>query len=729
MPTTEMEQVTLFIYKLLKLGGINRVSIKHLILRTHNSTITLSRHRRTTQLFRISFEAELAVTVSPTDTQSYAENITLAVKKAGGLSALSIFTRADTKLFADTVSVAVKVSPDTIPETTTTAAACSEGFSIDHHSNTCVDIDECSSLPNSGDTITEDDVLNNSNGTVQSDGNDYAFGPLPNNSSLPSTTNGVCHEETQDCVNSDGSFSCVCRAGWQDDPAAGACVDVNECTVAAVKGTAVCHEKGMCDNTNGSFTCTCEPGWKGTGFECNDINECLSKDSPCPIDTSCDNAPGSFICKCLAGFELVDGRCIDIDECFRDTHTCSQNARCTNTGGSFTCKCTDGWFGDGVSCSDIDECNQADLIDCNGRHFSDADCRALYHNNQPGTCAQLLDDWHNDGTCDVSKPSLFCTELGCDGTDCLGFQSRGGCTLSTAGAHLRVSGTERCGKNQTCVNFDGGYGCSPVNISKHNHTTPTTRPEELDNTEAAKTHDDGKEGVLLVTIGVLLASVFTLTMLAVGWKRCNSGFSWNDDRIHPRRGSSRASSIYSTMGQRTPSSSISNAKRLSISSTTHGDSIISRARLSRSGVLPPIATSVSMTDMADNMQVTQATLTGLGVPQSRSFGSDVSSAAGSTTSLQEQRNNMLLADNLRRTSQLLTSPANPSNISTPKFPAPPPVITQVTYTTATAPQHDAAGNNAAKKNAANNNAAKWARRFTETSSQFQPIHIRTTTKL
>ena len=40
--------------------------------------------------------------------------------------------------------------------------------------------------------------------------------------------------------------------------------DVDECT----DGTHNCHANGDCLNTDGSFTCACKPGFQGSGTSC-----------------------------------------------------------------------------------------------------------------------------------------------------------------------------------------------------------------------------------------------------------------------------------------------------------------------------------------------------------------------------------------------------------------------------------------------------------------------------
>ena len=42
------------------------------------------------------------------------------------------------------------------------------------------------------------------------------------------------------------------------------CLDINECT----KGSATCHTNADCTNTDGSYTCMCKAGYTGDGSLC-----------------------------------------------------------------------------------------------------------------------------------------------------------------------------------------------------------------------------------------------------------------------------------------------------------------------------------------------------------------------------------------------------------------------------------------------------------------------------
>lgn len=76
------------------------------------------------------------------------------------------------------------------------------------------------------------------------------------------------------CVNSEGSFQCVCEAGYRGTAARGACVDVDECAELRV-----CRN-GRCRNSPGSFRCDCLPGFTLS----NDGRTCLGtpRRSPAP---------------------------------------------------------------------------------------------------------------------------------------------------------------------------------------------------------------------------------------------------------------------------------------------------------------------------------------------------------------------------------------------------------------------------------------------------------------
>ncbi|XP_033730771.1 nephronectin-like [Pecten maximus] len=63
------------------------------------------------------------------------------------------------------------------------------------------------------------------------------------------------------CINTIGSFICVCREGF---------VKVNSTCLAkaCVSGTAGCSPNANCITIQGSYLCECKPGFEGDGFKC-----------------------------------------------------------------------------------------------------------------------------------------------------------------------------------------------------------------------------------------------------------------------------------------------------------------------------------------------------------------------------------------------------------------------------------------------------------------------------
>ncbi|KAG7272729.1 hypothetical protein CRUP_038175 [Coryphaenoides rupestris] len=219
---------------------------------------------------------------------------------------------------------------------------------------------------------------------------------VSNKKCVITTASGV--DECQDpsncknghCVDTPGSYYCICSPPWTLATDRNSCVtpeeqaDVNEC-----QDPSYCRN-GMCVNTPGSFHCICDQpltfsaalkqcvyddrtaAHKDVCFRqldedliCsmphNDLVVTYSaccchygRDSSEEDSDECSCANGRCVrsylgtmCECNPGFRLDHSRtrCIDINECAEPgvrNNPC-KNARCVNTKGSFSCICKPGF--------------------------------------------------------------------------------------------------------------------------------------------------------------------------------------------------------------------------------------------------------------------------------------------------------------------------------------------------------------------------------------------------
>ncbi|XP_065197003.1 signal peptide, CUB and EGF-like domain-containing protein 3 [Sycon ciliatum] len=106
------------------------------------------------------------------------------------------------------------------------------------------------------------------------------------------------------CRNLVGSYYCLCQAGYQDmrtqtesySPSTSVlCENVNECH----GGSVMCGLNEHCNDTEGSYRCVCKAGFslQGEDHVCENINECqTSAGNPCTDTSQCIDTDGSFVC-------------------------------------------------------------------------------------------------------------------------------------------------------------------------------------------------------------------------------------------------------------------------------------------------------------------------------------------------------------------------------------------------------------------------------------------------
>lgn len=117
------------------------------------------------------------------------------------------------------------------------------------------------------------------------------------------------------------------------------CDDVNECAT----GNGNCDPLATCLNTSGSFSCICPAGYSGDGTVCSDVDECQLQVDDCDANADCTNTSGSFACTCHSGFSGDGITCTDVDEC-QFGASCGVGT-CVNTVGGSSCNCPSGVTG------------------------------------------------------------------------------------------------------------------------------------------------------------------------------------------------------------------------------------------------------------------------------------------------------------------------------------------------------------------------------------------------
>ncbi|XP_077194744.1 protein kinase C-binding protein NELL2 isoform X4 [Paroedura picta] len=228
-----------------------------------------------------------------------------------------------------------------------------------------------------------------------------------------------CRENTM-CVNTPGSFMCICKTGYIriDDYS---CTEHDECLTNQHN----CDENALCFNTVGGHNCVCKPGYTGNGTVC----KAFCKDG-CRNGGACI---ASNVCACPQGFTGPSCE-TDIDECSDGFVQCDSRATCINLPGWYHCECRDGYHDNGMfspsgeSCEDIDECstgrnscaNDTICFNLDGGY----DCRCPHGKNCTGDCIHEGKIKHNGqiwvlendrcSVCSCQSGYVMCRRMVCD---------------------------------------------------------------------------------------------------------------------------------------------------------------------------------------------------------------------------------------------------------------------------------------------------------------------------
>ncbi|KAH0628173.1 hypothetical protein JD844_009001 [Phrynosoma platyrhinos] len=298
------------------------------------------------------------------------------------------------------------------------------------------------------------------------------------------------------CVNTDGSFQCICNAGFELTTDGKNCVDHDECTT-----TNMCLN-GMCINEDGSFKCICKPGFvlAPNGRYCTDTHmrstcyggikkgicvrpfpgavtksECCCANldygfgepcHPCPAKNSAE-----FHGLCSSGVGItVDGR--DINECALDPDICS-NGVCENLRGSYRCNCNSGYESDvsGRNCIDIDECLVNRLLCDNGLcrntpgSYSCTCPKGYVFSSETDTCEDINECESSpcvNGACRNNLGSFICECSSGSKLDSTGFicidSLKGTCWLNIQDNRCEVNINGGTLKSECCATLGAAWG-------------------------------------------------------------------------------------------------------------------------------------------------------------------------------------------------------------------------------------------------------------------------------
>jgi len=264
------------------------------------------------------------------------------------------------------------------------------------------------------------------------------------------------------CINTPGSFRCECQPGYRNSMMMEMCMDIDECT----ESNPMPCMGGRCINTQGSYRCECPAGTEvmGAGIDCEDIDECVRVPGICRYGR-CQNFIGGYLCACSGGFKpSADMKsCLDIDECQLNNGGCEYI--CNNTIGSYNCRCQDGFklTANGRNCEDVDECTSKPNICGEGNECKNiigghvCSCNTGYEATPDGKACVDIDECKDKSTCQNGKclntAGSFMCECG------KGFKLNKQAMACIDIDECAIGDKGGCHKDARCVNEVGSFRC------------------------------------------------------------------------------------------------------------------------------------------------------------------------------------------------------------------------------------------------------------------------------